>query len=150
MKNLGILLFITGTIWALISFDMDTTVSTGSTWIGNQYIPSQLVHNFGKADQKRNHLIFSGLITIVGILLFAVEKMKAPKKQPTASNLRKCPFCAEEIKREAVICRFCQKEVPPPEPDPNLCPVCQAGEPYIDVYNKWYCPVCEKYIDRTK
>ena len=36
------------------------------------------------------------------------------------SDTRKCPFCAEFIKAEAVICRFCQKELPPlPEAVPD-------------------------------
>jgi hypothetical protein len=25
---------------------------------------------------------------------------------------RKCPFCAEIVKREAVVCRFCGRDVP--------------------------------------
>lgn len=29
-----------------------------------------------------------------------------------SSSTRTCPFCAEEIKAKAIICRFCQKELP--------------------------------------
>jgi hypothetical protein len=28
-------------------------------------------------------------------------------------GLRKCPFCAEQVKAEAIVCRFCQRDLPP-------------------------------------
>src|SRR5437660_8238121 len=31
-------------------------------------------------------------------------------------NLRKCPFCAESVKPDAVVCRYCGRELPPPIP----------------------------------
>ncbi|HEX9931659.1 MAG TPA: hypothetical protein VGB08_02320 [Allosphingosinicella sp.] len=39
-----------------------------------------------------------------------------PAAQATAQapNLRRCPFCAEEIRAEAIKCRFCGSEVEPP------------------------------------
>ena len=35
-----------------------------------------------------------------------------PKTERVKPNERKCPFCAEIIKREAKICRFCRSELP--------------------------------------
>jgi hypothetical protein len=32
------------------------------------------------------------------------------------NRLRKCPFCAEWIKKEASVCRFCNKELRPAAP----------------------------------
>ena len=31
-----------------------------------------------------------------------------------ADGGRKCPFCAEVVKAEAMVCRYCQRDLPPP------------------------------------
>jgi hypothetical protein len=38
---------------------------------------------------------------------------------PADTTERKCPFCAEKIKTEAILCRFCGRDVPKYEPQPQ-------------------------------
>jgi hypothetical protein len=44
------------------------------------------------------------LLGPLGWLIVAVGK---------SEGMRKCPFCAEEVKSEATVCRFCSRELPP-------------------------------------
>lgn len=59
-------------------------------------------------------LIGALLSPLIGfILLFVIpnlipEQQKALKAEQAAANSKKCPQCAETVKKEAKICRFCQ------------------------------------------
>lgn len=130
VKNLGICLIIAGAIWGIIAFNMKTSIETERRTIGSGIyslnIPSQSVHNLDLADQRRNHLIGAGITLLSGVLLFgfgSTLSVKETSQVPPVSNNqksvvdmqdtnRKCPFCAETIKQEAVVCRFCNRDVP--------------------------------------
>jgi hypothetical protein len=95
---------------------MNTTVTTESKYLGYGInVPSMTVNNIGLMDDRRNALTVSGLATILGVILFIAGSFQNKKQDATSDSIssqRKCPFCAESIKVEAVICLFCNRDLP--------------------------------------
>jgi hypothetical protein len=67
------------------------------------------VHNLSLAAQQQNYLLLGGILLLVGVGLLI-------SKPQTPQTLRNCPFCAEMIQPDALVCRFCQRDLPPPTP----------------------------------
>jgi len=53
------------------------------------------------------------IVALVHSLVIKSDSDALDRRQLERGDARKCPFCAEVVKREAVICRHCQRDLPP-------------------------------------
>jgi hypothetical protein len=64
-------------------------------------------------------LVVSVSFTFVFVCLAQVGIDAARQlRRMSGANEKKCPFCAERIKIEAVVCRFCHRDLPKAEATP--------------------------------
>jgi len=44
----------------------------------------------------------------------------AVERAELSAGMKKCPFCAELVKKEAVVCKHCKRDLPPQDTQPTL------------------------------
>jgi len=101
MREWGQILTISSLVLTGYGMMIDTSLETAS---GERILNLGLMHN------QQNIFIGAGVAFVSGILLIGFS-------YKSSGMTRICPFCAEDIKSNAKICRFCQKELPELNPD---------------------------------
>lgn len=82
-------------------------------WIICAFIGMGIGKGKGKGGAGFALGLFLGPIGIVIIALMKENTVEVEAMALSSGESRKCPFCAELVKREALICKHCGKELPP-------------------------------------
>ncbi|MCA7012525.1 zinc ribbon domain-containing protein [Dickeya dadantii] len=97
LKIVGCMAIAIGLILATYAMLIDVSVVTASGY---------KVNNIGLMSLRQNYIILGGFILIAGlIIVFFGNRVKS------SSSVTKCPYCAEEIKLDAIKCKHCGSEL---------------------------------------
>jgi hypothetical protein len=81
------------------------------------------------------------IVALPHILIIKGNTQEAERRQLATGESKRCPFCAELIKTEAQVCRFCSRDLPPSA----ICPQCQ----YRYQSKPQFCSNCSHQFDPT-
>lgn len=128
----GIITILIGAKWGINYFNMDTSVQ------GFGY--GKRIHNLSLADHRRNNLMGAAVTCISGLIVFGLGYLRFNTNRADASSRisntdKKCPYCAELIKRDAVICRYCNRDIPADTSQINSYSSTSHNNIYIDKLN---------------
>ena len=57
-------------------------------------------------------LLLSPLIGILAALIVTADVSKVEESKISSGEKKKCPFCAELVKAEAIVCKHCGRDLP--------------------------------------
>ncbi|MCL2524598.1 MAG: superinfection immunity protein [Betaproteobacteria bacterium] len=89
---------------------------SGFFYLTPSFVAISRNHTNKNAIVALNILLGWMLLPWIGALIWALTRNRAAElmeAQQTAALERVCPFCAETVKAAALICKHCQRELPP-------------------------------------
>lgn len=95
-------------------------------------IPAAIAQSKGKSFVA--WWLYGAALFIVALphaLMLKADTQQIEREQLQSGSSRKCPFCAEIIKSEAIVCRFCGRDLPTPTPQ-EMPRVLKPPEKIID------------------
>lgn len=86
MRSAGAVAMCIGTLWAAAAFSSDVFISSPAKTVGEgEYainVPASHVFNLSLANQRASHLIASGVLVIVGTLLYGFGRVVGVLSRP--------------------------------------------------------------------